>query len=44
MKFKWKALIAALALAIPALAWAGTQAVSSSCPLGCGLPCLLFNR
>src|SRR5712692_6478786 len=25
MKLKWKALIAALALAIPALAWAGTQ-------------------
>jgi hypothetical protein len=35
MKFKWKALIAALALAIPALAWAGSSLKAEACPLGC---------
>lgn len=34
MKSKWIAVIAALAL--PALAWAGTKAVQAqSCPIGC---------
>jgi hypothetical protein len=34
MKSRWIAVIAALAL--PALAWAGTKAVQSqACPLGC---------
>ncbi|HUJ26394.1 MAG TPA: hypothetical protein VLW85_10265 [Myxococcales bacterium] len=43
MKSRWIAVLAALAL--PALAWAGTKAVQShhSCPLGCE-HCPLGNR
>ena len=36
MKFKWKALIAAVALAIPALAWAATSLQAEpACPVPC---------
>ena len=42
MKFKWKALITALALAIPAIGWAaGNGGLRSLLPCGedCPIPC-----
>jgi len=46
MKLKWKALIAALALAVPALGWAATKGLHSDAPCGedCPYPCPLMKR
>ncbi len=39
MKLKWKALIAALALAVPALGWAATKGLHPDAPCGAAAAC-----